>query len=123
MRKLLGLIGVLSEVLRLESVLVIPRNAIGNPPLVPLFVGARHYEILNFHLFELAHPEDEVLRSNLVAICLSDLRNTERKFSIRRIEDVLEIDEDTLGGLWTQIRDIVLVLDGPDRRLEHQIEG
>ena len=48
------------------------------PVLEPLRVGARLDEELHLHLLELARPEDEVARRDLVAERLADLRDAER---------------------------------------------
>src|SRR5690606_30805334 len=45
------------------------------PVLEPLLVRARLHEELHLHLLELARPEDEVARRDLVAERLADLRD------------------------------------------------
>ena len=89
---------------------------------MPLFVGAGHDEILDFHLLEFAYTEDEVLRRDLVAVRLTDLSDAKRQFPVRRVEDVLEVDENALRRFRPQISNIVVVLDGAHRRLEHEVE-
>ena len=90
--------------------------------LVPLRVGPGAHEVLDLHLLELARPKGEVARRNLVAKGLPDLRDAEGQFLAHRVEDILEVQEDTLGGFGPQVGDARLVLDGADERLEHQVE-
>ena len=40
----------------------------------------------------------------------------------RELQDVLEVDEDALGGLRAQVGDRAGVLDRADGRLEHEVE-
>ena len=89
---------------------MIPGDAIRDPALVPLFVRAGHDEELDLHLLELAHAKDEVLRRDLVAIRLADLRDAERQLAVRRVEHVLEVDEDALRRLGSQVRDVVIAI-------------
>src|SRR6266536_1237247 len=79
-------------------------------------------EKLELHLLELARAESEVARVDLVPKCLSDLANTEGHFLARRFEHVLELRENGLGGLGTEIRDVFFALDRTDVGFEHQIE-
>src|SRR4030095_229840 len=95
---------VLFQILRANSVLVIPGHAIRYPSAVPLFVSAGHYEELDFHLFKLANPENEILWRDLIAVRLADLSNAKRQFPIRGIEHVFEIHENALGGFGAYIR-------------------
>ena len=39
-----------------------------------------------------------------------------------RVDDVLEIREDPLGGLGAKISDVGLAFEGTDKCLEHQVE-
>jgi hypothetical protein len=60
-------------------------------------------EELQFHLLELARAEGEVARVDLVAKRLADLANAERHFLARGFQHVLELHEDGLRRLGTQI--------------------
>ena len=110
------------QILRPDSVLVIPGDAIGNPALVPFFIRTGHDEEFDFHLLEFANTEDEILRRDFVAIGLADLRDAERQLAICRIENVLEVDEDALRRFRPEIGDVFIALDRTDGRLEHQVE-
>src|SRR5207249_8777108 len=70
----------------------------------------------------LARPEDEVARRDLVAERLADLRDAERQLAPRRLQHVVEVDEDALGRLRTQIRERRVLLHGPHEGLEHEVE-
>ena len=59
---------------------------------------------------------------DLVAKRLADLRDPERRLLARELEDVLEVDEDPLGGLGAQVGDRGRVLHRPDVGLEHEVE-
>ena len=60
-------------------------------------------EELNFHLFKLAAPEDEVPGIYLVAETLADLGDAEGDLDPRGRADILEIHEDGLAGLGAQV--------------------
>src|SRR4030095_9837419 len=122
MRKLVRRLNMFFQIIGTNAVFVVPANAIGNPATVHLFVLSGHDEVFDFHLLELAYTKDEVLRRDLVSISLADLGNAERQFSIRRVEDVLEVDENALSGLRTKVGHVVIRLDGADRRFAHQVE-
>src|ERR1051326_792929 len=122
MRKLVGLLWVLLQVCRTDSVLVIPGDAFLNPASVPLFISARHDEKFDLHLLELTHTEDEVFWRDFIPVGFADLSDSEWKFAVRRIQNILEIDEYSLGGFRPQISDIFVILDWADRGFEHQIE-
>ena len=80
-------------------------------------------EELQFHLLELARAEGVVARRDLVAERLAHLRDAEGHFLPRRLVDVLELREDGLRRLGTQISHIRLRGRGADVGLEHQVEG
>ena len=100
-----------------------PAQAFVHPALVPILVVAGGDEELELHLLELAHPEDEVARRDLVAERLADLCDAERKLAGGGVQDVLEVREDGLRGLGPQIRERRAVVDRADAGLEHQVEG
>ena len=101
---------------------MVPLHAPGPPPLEPLLVGAGLHEELHLHLLELAGPEDEVPRRDLVAERLPDLGDPERDLLARRVEDVEVVDVDPLRGLRPEVHDRGLLLDRPHERLEHEVE-
>ena len=90
--------------------------------------GQRHHrfvrlnEKLQFHLLEFARPERKVAGINLVPKRLAYLANPERRLLTRHVQHVLELREDRLRGFRSQIRGVLLALNGPDARLEHEIE-
>src|SRR5262249_41356229 len=99
-----------------------PLDALALPEFVPLggFVGMA--EPLHFHLLEFTRAKDEVSRRDLVAEALSDLRDTERNFDARGIDDVLEVKEDSLSRFRAQIGFGIVTLKRADEGDEHQVE-
>ncbi|GBD40363.1 hypothetical protein HRbin38_00218 [bacterium HR38] len=89
---------------------------------MPVLVLPRADEVLDLHLLELPHPEDEVPGSDLVAEGLADLGDAEGKLPARAVQDVLEVHEDALGGLRAQIGQGGLVLHRAHVGLEHHVE-
>ena len=87
--------------------------------LHPLLRPAKIFEL---HLFELARSKSEIARINFVAECFSDLRNPERQFLPRHIEDIFELNEDRLRRFRTEISDARFVFSRADVSFEHQIE-
>src|SRR5207244_10944176 len=94
------------EVLRPDAVPLVPGEALLDPHVVPVLVGGLSVhrlvgidEELQLHLLELARPENEVPRRDLVPEALADLRDPERQLAPRRLEYVLEVNERTVGGL------------------------
>ena len=59
---------------------------------------------------------------DLVAEALADLGDPERRLLAGELQVVLEVEEDALGGLGPQVDGRALLLDRPDRGLEHQVE-
>src|SRR5205814_6853824 len=120
----------LAQVLRVHAEVEVPVEAVFDPALVPRFVaqlaGLEHRgrldEELNLHLLELARAEDEVAGGDLVAERLADLRDAERQLAPRRLQHVVEVDEDALRRLRTQVRDRRVLLHGPHEGLEHEVE-
>src|SRR3954451_7208141 len=74
-----------------------------------LGVGGRHEE-LDLHQLELADAEEEVPGRDFVAECLPDLRDPEGRLAASELGDVLEVDEDSLRGLGTEVRGRAAVL-------------
>ena len=92
------------------------------PVCEPLEVRIRLTEELELHLLELSRTEGEVTRCDLVTEGLTDLTDTERKLLTGRTLHVLEVDEDTLRGLRTEIYGILRVLGYTLECLEHKVE-
>ena len=53
---------------------------------------------------------------------LPDLADAEGQLPPHGLKDVVEIDEDALGGLRAQVGDRRVLLDRAHERLEHQVE-
>src|SRR5579863_2985002 len=105
---------VLPQVLLADAEVGVPGQAGIDPVLVPVLVGARLDEELHLHLLELAGPEDEVARGDLVAERLANLPDAERDLLPRGLEHVAEVDEDPLRGLRAQVSEPRLILGGPE---------
>src|ERR1044072_4030540 len=124
------LLPVLSKIFSPHAEPRVPVVAVFDPTLVPLYVihlagledGGRLDEKLNLHLLELARAKDEIARRYLVTKSFADLRHAERQFAIRRVEHVLEIDEDALRGFGPQVSQARLVFDRADGRAKHKVE-
>src|SRR2546426_2402638 len=122
MRELFGFLRALLQILRTDTILVIPGDALLDPTSMPLFIGAGHDEKLNFHLLEFANAKDKILRCDLVAVRLADLSNAKRQLPVGGIENVLEVYENTLRGFGPEIGDVLVIFDRSDCCFEHQIE-
>ena len=85
-------------------------------------LGAGLDEELHFHLLELAHPEDELPRNNLVAEGLADLSDAERQLHTAAFLDVEVVDENTLSCLGPQVDDAAFATNGAQFRFEHEVE-
>jgi hypothetical protein len=105
-----------------QAVAAVPVEPLVDPVAVPLVGLVRRNEELHFHLLELAHAEEEVTGGDLVAKRLPGLGDSERRLASRDLEDVLEVDEDSLRGLRPKEGTRALFLERADRRLEHQVE-
>src|SRR5262245_33743459 len=88
-----------AQIFLAQAEVEIPPPAFGDPVLVPLLVRAWLDEVLHLHLLELAGPEDEIARGDLVPERLAGLRDAERRLLPRGLHDVEEVDEDALSGL------------------------
>ncbi len=117
---LLGGVVVESQVLRIDAQVDVPVETLIDPVLVPLFVLARLDEELHLHLLEFAGAEDEVARCDLVAEALADLRDAERRLLARGGHHVLEVHEDALRGLRTEVMQTLFVVDGGAEEGLHQ---
>ncbi len=122
MRELLRGVCTELEVVGADAQVRVPAHPRLQPVVEPTGgLGGRHEE-LHLHLLELAHAEDEVAGSDLVAEGLADLGDPERRLLPGELQDVLEVDEDALGGLGAQVGHGALVLHRAQVRLEHQVE-
>ena len=98
-RELVRVVRAYSQVRLADSEADVPLKPLVDPVSVPLLCLVRRHEVLHLHLLELERSEDEVARSDLVAERLAGLRDAERRLATRDLGDVLEVDEDALGGL------------------------
>src|SRR4030042_2428392 len=110
------------EVLLFDAQVDIPVEPFLYPLIEPLPISARLDEVLDFHLLELAHPEDEVARGNLISEGFAYLGNTEGQLPSSRCNHVREIDEYALSGLRAQIDNGCLILHGAYEGFKHEIE-
>src|SRR5205085_8763095 len=100
-----------------DPVTPVPAQALVDPVAVPALGLVRRDEELHLHLLELTDAEEEVARRDLVPERLADLRDPERRLPAGDLQDILEVDEDSLGRLRAQERARGGVLDGADVRL------
>ena len=99
-----------------------PVVAIGSPVLEPLQIRVGLAEEFQLHLLELADTEDEVTGGDLVTEGLTYLANAEGQLAAGGALDVVEVYEDTLGGLGTEVHLVGGVLGNALVGLVHQIE-
>ena len=92
------------------------------PVLEPLQLGAGLAEKLQLHLLELTGAEGEVAGGDLVAEGLAHLAHAEGQLLPGGALDVLEVDENALGRLRTQVHGVLRVLGDALEGLEHQVE-
>ncbi len=111
-----------NQILAADAQIEIPLIATIPPVGVPLrgFVGMA--EELHLHLLEFARAKREIAGSDFVAETLADLGNAKGDLHTRAVDDVLEVHEHALGRFGTQKRDALFTTQGPDDRLEHQVE-
>ena len=122
-RQLLGGVLADTQVAFAKPVALVPAHALVDPEAVPLVRLCRWDEVLHLHLLELQHAEEEVPGRDLVPEGLAaDVRDPERWLSTGELRDVLEVDEDPLCRLGSQVGLRACLLHRADRRLEHQVE-
>ena len=92
------------------------------PVCEPLEICIRLAEELHFHLLELTGSESEVAGSDLVAERLTDLADSEGNFLSGSPLNVLEVNEDALRGLGSEIDGRCAALRNALEGLEHQVE-
>ncbi|CKS74675.1 Uncharacterised protein [Mycobacterium tuberculosis] len=110
------------QVLPTNTQVDIPLQPVVDPVLMPFLGSRRLDEELHLHLLELAGPEDEVARSDLVAKALADLSDTEWRLLTSSCHHVGKVHEDALRGFRAQIVQPLLGLDGSEVGLEHHVE-
>src|SRR6266566_339072 len=105
-----------------DAVARVPAISLVDPVVEPVARLVRRNKVLHLHLLELARAKEEVAGCDLVTERLADLRDTERRLAARELEHVLEVDEDPLGRLGTEVRGRSGFLDRAERRRQHQVE-
>src|SRR5256885_15684447 len=105
-----------------DAVARVPAISLLDPVVEPVVGLARRDEVLHLHLLELARAEEEVAGRDLVAERLADPRDTERRLAPRKLEHILEVDEDPLGRLGAEVRGRSGLLVRAERRRQHQVE-
>src|SRR5437660_2165226 len=99
-----------------DAVARVPAISLLDPVVEPVVRLAGRDEVLHLHLLELARAKEEVAGRDLVAERLADLCDPERRLAARELEHVLEVDEDPLGRLGTEVRGRSGLLDRAERR-------
>ena len=120
--KLLGRVVAKSQMLFLDAQTQQKVLAVASPVLKPLKVGAGLAEELKLHLLELSYTEDEVAGSDLVSERLAHLSDAEGNLFTGSSLDIVEVYENTLSGLGTEIKLSLGVLGNALEGLEHQIK-
>ena len=92
------------------------------PVLEPFQIGARLAEEFQLHLLKLTGTEGEVARGNLVTEGLTNLCHAKRNLAAGGALYILEVYEDTLCGLRTQVQLVLCVLSDTLEGLEHQVK-
>src|SRR5262249_23889564 len=96
------------------------------PPVAPIGVPVarlrRMAEKLHLHLLEFPRAKGKVPRRDLVAEAFSGLRDSERYFGPHGVEDVLEVNEHSLGRFGAEERRIFRAPQRAKRGFEHQVE-
>ena len=96
--------------------------AVRTPIVEPFKIRSGLAEKFKFHLLELSYSENEVTRRYFVPERFADLTYAERDFFSRRSLNVLEVDENALRGLGTEIKSRSRILGNTLERFEHEIE-
>src|SRR5262249_49672494 len=121
-RELVALVVADAEVLAGEPEVLPPAEAGVAPVLVPEVGLVGVDEELELHLLELARAEDEVARRHFIPEAPPYLADAERDLDARRVDHVLEVEEHALRRLRAEVGLGLLVADGADPGLEHQVE-
>ena len=93
-----------------------------SPVLKPFQIRPWFTEKLHLHLLKLTGTECKVARRNFISERLPDLADAERDLLSGSPLNILEVDEDSLGCLRTQIDRILRILRHTLECLEHQVE-
>jgi len=84
--------------------------------------GIGLHKDFDFHLLQLADPENKVAWRYFVAESLADLGHTKGDVGVKAVDDVFEVNKHPLRGFRSQVTDAGVVVDSADVRLEHHIE-
>ena len=120
--QLLGIVVPEPQVLILQTDGQQPVVAEGPPVVEPFQVGAGLAEELQLHLLKFPDAENEVARGDLIAEGLADLADAEGQLLPGGALDVVEVHEDALGGLGTEIDRVLGILGDALEGFEHQVE-
>ena len=111
-----------AQVLGADAVAHVPVEPVFHPLLQPFLVGTRLDEELNLHLLELAGAEGEVAGRDFIAKGFADLGDAEGQLFAGGGLNVLEVDEDALGGFRAQEHFCAGILNGAHEGAEHEVE-
>jgi len=120
--ELVGPVGAQPQVVGADPEVGVPAHPLLHPVLMPLLGLVGQHEELHLHLLELTGAKDEVSGRDLVPKRLADLGDAEGRLAARELKHVLEVDEDPLSGLRSQVGDGGVVDDRADMGLEHEVE-
>ena len=124
MRQFIGRVFAGAQMLALDSEFDVPVESEIDPVAIPLlfFLAIGTNEELHLHLLELAGAENEILGGDFVAERFALLRDAERQLDALRIDDVLEVRENSLRGFRAQIDNRRGVFHRTHEGFEHQVE-
>ena len=111
-----------TEVLGFRSKALNEFEAVVFPVGKPFKVGSWLAEEFHFHLVEFTNTESEVPWSDFVTEALASLANTKWKFLSLGTLNVLEVNEDALGGFRAEIDNAAAIFGDTDMGLEHHVE-
>ena len=120
--QLFGIVHAQAQFVRIHAEVDVPLVARLDPVIEPLLVFGGRHEVLHLGLLEFARAEHKVAGGDLVAEGLADLGNSKRGLDARRVEHVLEVQEDALGRLGAQVGHRARVLHRAHVGLEHHVE-
>ena len=105
-----------------EAKVLMPLHTCLFPLGKPIKLSARLDEELHLHLLKLTHTEDELTRYYLIAECLTNLSDSERKLHATCLLHVEVIDKDTLRCFRTKIYFHCTISAGSHLCREHEVE-
>ena len=111
-----------TQVFRIAAEAENPVHAEIAPVREPVVIIIRLAEEFHFHLIEFTSTESEVPWGDFVTEALAGLANAKWKLLSLGALNVFEVDEDALGGLWTEIDDAAAVFGDTNVGLEHHVE-